>query len=1156
MAPGTSAPDDGVSNPGEKILAPEELALLRTRRIDAPGASNRWEFGHGLAGLAFSGGGIRSAVFNLGLLQALLRCRLFRRFHYLSTVSGGGYLGSMVSAHARVDPGARDPGLGFPYAPQATELDRGLLRYVREHCRYLTPSNGGRLGDLLGFGIALLRGLLSHVLLASVFFGLLAVPFFILSPEAFPRPDDIAPHLPRAAGMTALLVVALALGTLFWERVFSGRARKLCNGLLKLGLALLLLELALYGHWRLERAKLELAQHLAAGILGTGGLAGAFAALRGAAGAFETWSRWRRVLLRAAPYVVVLGLGYFLLWVFQSGLFRLVADQAPPAAPVLFAEWCNLVVHRLEKAQFWASLVLFATIAAHALVLFAGPPPGRKRVGGRRLQVVLYALGSSLVFLPALLPAAGEPIVLWGVLASLAAGLGVSAIDVARERRFRLFWPAALLALYFAFTFARAVAWTLRHDELSPLDHAYQHLLIVLLQAGVVFSLFLDLNETSLHGFYRDRLADLFLFDPRRDERLPDADLGLGKLAENAGHDLPFHLLCCAVNLPASDDRRVAERRVDSFVVSGTRIGSPGLDDGAGAGLASPGEFAEAGEPLGLPAAMAVSGAAVNPHFGAGVPAPVSALMTILNVRLGVWWANPRYLHRPKVPSLLSFTIWPVTFVQELLSAFDPRSYRALVSDGGHFENLGLYELVRRRCRYIVVSDASADPERRFADLGNAIRRCRTDFGADIELDTELLRADPATGLSGRHVVVGSIEYRGGGRGTLVYVKSSLTGDEPADVLQYRREHPAFPHESTADQDFDEAQFESYRKLGEHVGEEVFGTKAADGDLGVFFASVRDRWRPPAPDGGARFVELCREFSALEGTDFLQAANLLDHEQYPEIFSGKPRKGDLHAAFHHVVRQLQLMENFWIALRLGERENRVHPDNRGAMNLFRRWARSPYLRSVYPVVRTVYGQEFQRFCEEHLRLPKEESCLHTPPAVDLTTESWKACEGVVAYHGILGVIQAALPLLEEQAKLHVVELAHGGDATPVGEAIVANVEDAGAELFGFMVDNRYFYSGVAERLLSSIREAYPGRSLVMLPLLRDRGFDDDEWEGRVRYFQQLGFTASETSTDRTGDPTTAGYAARAWLRPPRASVAHLAPLPFLHCDCGVRRTSG
>ncbi|MGH9720699.1 MAG: hypothetical protein ACRD8O_10840, partial [Bryobacteraceae bacterium] len=158
----------------------------------------------------------------------------------------------------------------------------------------------------------------------------------------------------------------------------------------------------------------------------------------------------------------------------------------------------------------------------------------------------------------------------------------------------------------------------------------------------------------------------------------------------------------------------------------------------------------------------------------------------------------------------------------------DKRRYVSL-SDGGHFENLGIYELVRRRCALIIACDAEEDAEQHFQGLGSAIRKCRTDFGVEIDVDIEPLRKLDSTRRSRAHCAVGTICYPEtdpltGRRitGTLFYVKSSLTGDEPEDVLEYESYQPAFPHQSTADQFFDESQFESYRRLGYHIAERNF----------------------------------------------------------------------------------------------------------------------------------------------------------------------------------------------------------------------------------------------------------------------------------------------------------------------------------------------
>jgi hypothetical protein len=189
------------------------------------------------------------------------------------------------------------------------------------------------------------------------------------------------------------------------------------------------------------------------------------------------------------------------------------------------------------------------------------------------------------------------------------------------------------------------------------------------------------------------------------------------------------------------------------------------------------------------------------------------------------------------------------------------------LSDGGHFENTACYELIRRRLPLIVCCDCGADPDYTWADLGNLVRKARIDFNAEIRFleGTDLtkwvpadrrsqvceqssicqatLRAPkedtnkpcPSPAWSRAHAIVGHVYYldsdqkkqefdagRAQPDSVLVVIKPSLTGDEPADVLEYKRSHPSFPQEPTADQYFDEAQWESYRKLGEHIGSQLF----------------------------------------------------------------------------------------------------------------------------------------------------------------------------------------------------------------------------------------------------------------------------------------------------------------------------------------------
>ena len=208
--------------------------------------------------------------------------------------------------------------------------------------------------------------------------------------------------------------------------------------------------------------------------------------------------------------------------------------------------------------------------------------------------------------------------------------------------------------------------------------------------------------------------------------------------------------------------------------------------------------------------AMSISGAAASPNMGYHSSPALTFLMTVFNVRLGHWSPNPANennwaKHGP--------TFGGTYLLKELFGETEYTSPFVYLSDGGHFENLGLYELVRRRCACIVAIDAGQDGNSQFDDLGNAIRKCYADFGVVIDIHTNDLKSG--------YSVVGHITYPDAPLGTLIYIKPRLTGSEPADLLNYKCTHPGFPHESTSDQWFDESQFESYRKLGHWIARAV-----------------------------------------------------------------------------------------------------------------------------------------------------------------------------------------------------------------------------------------------------------------------------------------------------------------------------------------------
>jgi hypothetical protein len=234
---------------------------------------------------------------------------------------------------------------------------------------------------------------------------------------------------------------------------------------------------------------------------------------------------------------------------------------------------------------------------------------------------------------------------------------------------------------------------------------------------------------------------------------------------------------------------------------------------------------------LSLATAAAISGAAVSPNMGSKSPSAALALfLSLFNVRLGFWAPTPsgRRWREPHA------RLWPFYVLRETLSNTGQIGTYCYLTDGGHFDNTGLYALVERGCRYIVVCDCGADPTLVFEDIGVAIRRCRIDFGTEIDLRIDDFAARTRRNLITKtHVIWGTIRYQpahlqmlgldpGADRGVIVWIKPTVTATNAVDVQQYHRANAAFPQEPTADQSYDESQFESYRRLGYESAREAF----------------------------------------------------------------------------------------------------------------------------------------------------------------------------------------------------------------------------------------------------------------------------------------------------------------------------------------------
>lgn len=388
---------------------------------------------------------------------------------------------------------------------------------------------------------------------------------------------------------------------------------------------------------------------------------------------------------------------------------------------------------------------------------------------------------------------------------------------------------------------------------------------------------FVNWNKISPHYLYRDRLTDAFLRTEMTDKAhyvktaRDDSDRRVKQL-NPPGSTAPYHLIVATLNLQGSRDLAHKDQRADHFIFSRFYCGSRTT------GYVKTEVYRDG--LIKLARAMTISGAAASTAMGRITFFAQAFMMTILNARLGYWLVNPRKYqpileqkqtlearlatldsHDPSRNSIIrelealqsqedrlnnaeSRTGW-LAFLWDQLRG-QPSARRNLVdlSDGAHTgDNNGLYPLLQRRCKIIVVGDAGCDPKFRFEDLSRVIRWAYLNDYIDIHINPEPLRPDEKTGFSATHFVVGKIDYpeiKKNGTvvlsketGYLLYLKPAMTDNgQEVSLRRYWRQHcqgdDQFPHQTTADQYYDEDQFEAYRRLGEISVRQAFEKLAGE----------------------------------------------------------------------------------------------------------------------------------------------------------------------------------------------------------------------------------------------------------------------------------------------------------------------------------------
>jgi hypothetical protein len=767
---------EAVARAATRIDAAPPAGTASVRRDDTThAAASAGGDGDGsVIGICCSGGGIRSAAFNLGALQSLDEAGVLRRADYLSAVSGGSYIASayaVASRHSDPELLAQRPA----FAPGTPEES-----WVRNHCSYLT--NG--FSDTVRVVAIALVGLLANVVFFTTLLWTLARPlgwFYAWWQPSLRVPAGCTPGLSPdaaeaagcydpagltglggwavAAGGTALAGIVLALGVRMFEPGWPLRQslRRVAGLLLAAGAALALVTLVLPELIVFTR-----------NVLGGQPEAGPVSTTTGSGSSSDKGAA---------------NLGFIAIVGGAATAVALIVQVAAPLRTVV-----ETGTRAVARATRWTQRL----------------SRGLRRVANLILGTLIgpLALAAGALFIlnggaQSRTPSRGE-LLLWAVMAVL-----------------------TLVMLWFA-----------------------------------------DVTSWSLHPLYKWRLSRTFAV-----VRAPGgADAGGKaallpyekplKLSEFAPEQFPGSapdrpafpelLVCAAVNV--SDQGTTPPGRSSlSFVFSPRRVGYPGrvvvtriapwwrrllypaqteletvsygpLDVDTADYEARVGKRRT--RDITLSAAVAMSGAAIAPSMGKMTRPPFRFLLALTNVRLGVWLPNPANMPAGCSPGDrggLPANPRQVRLLFEVLGRHRVRSKFLYVTDGGHIENLGLLELLRRRCTAIVCLDAAGGSTTRFSTLGEAIALAASELNVAVDIDPAVMGAQTAGHNACDHVT-GTIRYPDGTTGTLVYGKALVTPGSPWDVRAYDAKDPLFPVHPTTDQLFSGETFDAYQALGRCVG--------------------------------------------------------------------------------------------------------------------------------------------------------------------------------------------------------------------------------------------------------------------------------------------------------------------------------------------------
>jgi choline dehydrogenase-like flavoprotein len=896
---------DSTSYP-QRLEVAEAASIYRRRRVaqvrklNVAAADRLDRLPQDAVGLALSGGGVRSATFCLGVLQALARKRRLAEIDLLSTVSGGGYIaGFLGQLYARMKPQVTDPAGRVRDILSAT--NSAEVWWLRANARYLT---GAGLTDLETNTGTIWRNLLAiHVWIATLIIAAEAVLYW----TAYQR--DLIRTTDKVAGSlfgirwspwwwvpASLVIFGLAPAWLsFWLSPKPGTRASLSLG----GLLMWLVALAS------SIAALAATEAFVLPLVAIVALLSSWVWLEAAQWGIHTQRELeargvivRNRLTRGAGTVLglfLLALGWTLIDTFADfavhqtwskwipGLMALIAAGLPSLRALVVRALSMATASSSAAAKATASATATATLqqTGHGFMQQSSQVSSPQLPSGARKtmqwwQNALLA-GIGLILL-AFLVFALDVITHWAFDHSLGGWLLVSAllISIAVGRATDFVNLSSLQSLYAARlgrTYLGAANEARVHDEGDPelldVDAAHPDDDVFLQhyhperRGGPLHLINVCVNQTV------DVTSGRQL---KEDNGLP---MCLGPEGVSVG--LRYHALwdACLIREASLSTRmmHLLEGKGSPLATgkNALRALPVAADPDSFHVLASRTENPVPVEPLRLSQWISISGAAFTTGEGRLTSRPLSFLLGLFNVRLGYWWNS--HIDEGDRPGQYPPSLWrhlkslpghvfrtQRAILNEWRAYFAGPSHRLwYLSDGGHYDNTGLYELIRRRLPFIIAVDAGHDPLYTFEDLAILQRIVRLDFDAVVSwIDPPLeSSSEPdswsvlakAAGCEIPPLVrnwleptalgpLGTIERRGpfaaalaridyGDRAEaswLVVLKACLPSRTPLplDVCCYAEQNGSFPNQSSIDQFFTDDQWESYRLLGQTLASALF----------------------------------------------------------------------------------------------------------------------------------------------------------------------------------------------------------------------------------------------------------------------------------------------------------------------------------------------